>query len=218
MKIRPQRYHLALVLNPLFFPVTFPDCGESLSKRGFFVVPTPPKTLIFGGRAYLNGRIAEKRNVNVEINSDQKTIACEGVNVSEVILIFNEILDMLYKDFSVSKDEIDYLELVMSCVVSSDNNPIQRLADINKGTEITDIFEKVLKKPMSIYTIGLNPKDTLPSSKSWFDIRIEPRLTKPEEEYYVSIVFRDNNLDEVLNFAKDVESLVIRILSKIEGE
>lgn len=218
MEIQPQRHRLALVLNSLFFPLTIPDSIISLSKRGYAVGPFPPRTIMYGNRSYVGGKIAEKTNVIVDIDDIRKIVGCEGTNVSSVLSTFNELLEMLNTDFSLPVNEIDFVELNSDFIVSSDGNPIQKLKVLYNDAKIMSSFEKIIGVPIGNYIVSLIHKDTVTTDKNWLNIRIEPRLTKPTKEYYVNVVFRDVKPSKVLEFTNSLESVIVKLLSEIESE
>ena len=216
MELEPQKYRISLVLRSVFFPLTFPDYIDSFSKKGFSLGPFPPRTLISGNRAYLSGRIATKGKTFVDIDSDRKIVACEGKNLEELISTFSEVMDIVSEDYSVPPDEIDYFEFNADVVVKSQNNPIQRLKMVYRDIELIKRFNEILGVPVSNFILTLIPSEALPTDRSWFDIRIEPRLTKPTREYFIHVVFRDKNMKKVLDFSKEVNSTIIKLLSTLE--
>lgn len=217
MELKPQKYRLALVLRSMFFPIIFPDCVDSLSNREFSVKPFPPRTAFVGNRAYVSGRVAEKDDTIVDINSDRHILACEGENLTNVISIMNELIDIAQKDFLVSLNDVDYLELNANLVVTSDKDAVNSIRELYADTKVMKQFSEILKTALGSFSITLAPKEALPTDRKWFDIRIEPRITKPTTEYYVHIVFRNRDIKDVLDFSNALESMIRRLLLVVEG-
>jgi len=217
MELKPQKYRLALVFKSMFFPMVFPDCVDSLSNRGFSVKPFPPKTAFVGNRAYVSGRVAERDDTIVELNSERHILACEGLNLTDVVSIMNELIDITQKDFLVSMNDVDYLELNANLVVTSDKKAVNRLRELYADTKVMKQFSDILKTAVGSFSITLAPKEVLPTDRKWFDIRIEPRITKPTKEYFVHLVFRNRDIKDVLDFSNSMESTIRRLLSVVEG-
>jgi hypothetical protein len=86
MDIIPQKFRIALVLNSLFFPFTFPDFIESLRKREF-AIPTFPQSIPSGQKSYLGGYVAAKEDCVVELNPDKQLLAVEGFPGNNIKII-----------------------------------------------------------------------------------------------------------------------------------
>jgi len=87
---------------------------------------------------------------------------------------------------------------------------------VYRDIELIKRFNEILGVPVSNFILTLIPSEALPTDRSWFDIRIEPRLTKPTREYFIHVVFRDKNMKKVLDFSKEVNSTIIKLLSTLE--
>jgi len=110
--------------------------------------------------------------------------------------------------------DIDYSELVSDLVVESDKSP---LIDIGRFNNKYSVFNGIMGMETSAYSISIVPKGFLPSSKKWFDIRIEPRVTMPDREYFIHAIYRNENIDDVLAFAREVNSKILSLIEKIGG-
>jgi len=218
-KITPIRYHLALVLKSLHFPLTYPSINDSLKKRGYTLtesslrlVPSVP----LGARSYLSGRIATKEECYVDIDADRKFIATEGRNTKKVIETFNDLVNMSKEDFNVSGEEFDYCELIASFSAPAIKNSMESIKKTLKN-ELYVQVSKILKSEVSPYTVTFAPSKGMPSDKIWFHIKIEPEVTMPKKAYDISVIYRHEDKNDVLSFTSEVESKILEIINLIEG-
>jgi len=218
MTIKPQKYRLAFVFNTLYYPFTYPEIIESLKARKYAInAGAPPEPFMNGARNYVSGYIASKLGCFVEVNNDRKLMAVEGTSANNVVAIAEEIIDLSITDFRLSVPiDIDYSELVGAVVVTDSGNPmaaIKRFA----GDQYS-AFDEILGAESAGYSIRIVPKNDLPGDKSWFDISITPRLSTADREYYIEVVYRkENNVDDVLAFAAQIEAKVSAIIDTIRG-
>jgi hypothetical protein len=216
LKIEPQNYRLALVLETLFFPLTYPDLINSLRKRGFQIEGPLPS--ISGARAYLGGRLATKDGCMVDIDPDRKILANDGSNFEDVMKIHQELIVMAAEDFKVDLDkETDYLEMIASVTVRSGKSPLKEIQDFFKGLKGMEKFSEILGKDVTLYNLRITPKEALPGGKSWLDITIEPRVTMPESVYFVNVVYRNKDRSDVLRFSSEINMRILRLIQSIEG-
>jgi len=213
MEIKPQKYRCAVVFRTLFFPFTYPELIDSFKRRGYSVPPSP-RPLPSGPRVYVGGHIATKEGCSVEIKDEKQVIASEGRQVENVIKSFEDIMDITKEDFQVDLDEdIYYFELTSELIVKSDESPIKKIERF-MGDKYR-VFDEIMGNETSGFTIRIVPKGLIPSYKIWFDITIEPRVTMAEREYYVNIVYRDENIDNVLAFTREIDLKILSLISKI---
>lgn len=215
MEIKPQRYRLAIVFHTLFFPFTYPELIDSLKKREYSV-PPPPRPAPTGQRVYVGGHIATKNGCIIDVNEEKKTLAGEGSQVENVIKSIEELMDVVEEDFRLNLErDVDYIELVSDLVVKSDKSPLKDIEGFNNKYSA---FNGIMGMETSAYSISIVPKGFLPSSKKWFDIRIEPRVTTPDREYFIHAIYRDENIGDVLAFAREVNSKILSLIEKIGGK
>ncbi len=214
MDVKPQKHRIALVLNSLFFPFTFPDVIDSLRKRGY-AIPNLPQTIPMGQKAYLGGYIAAKEDCVVELNPEKNLVAVEAVS-DNITKIVRELMSMAVTDFYVKfEEELDYTELSSHYRVMSNKNPLESIRKFR--CESYDKFNEVFNIDTAPYSVSIVPNGLSPNDKNWFDIRIEPRFTMPTHSYYIDVVYRNENYEDVLSFSQDVNSKISSLIEIIEG-
>ncbi len=218
MKIVPQKYRIAFVLNTLYYPFTYPEILKSLKSRGYAILASaPPKPFLNGARNYVSGYIASKSGCFIELNDDRKIIAVEADSIDHIVSSAKDIIDLSMADFQLSMaEDMDYVELFSAAVVSDSGNPAEAIRRFS-GDQYSK-FDEIMGVESSGYSIRIVPRNSLPVNKDWFDISITPRFSTADREYYVEVVFRrEKNIDDVLDFTAQLETKMSAIIGKIGG-
>jgi len=123
-------------------------------------------------------------------------------------------MDVAKEDFQLDLErDVNYVELITELKVKSDGSPIEKI-DKFIGDRYK-VFDEIMGIETSGFNIRIVPKGFRPSDKKWFDVTIEPRLTIAEREFFIKIVYRDENIENVLLFTRDVNSRILSLISKI---
>lgn len=217
VRIKPQRYRLSFVLTSVFFPLTEPDFSNSLQEKNFTLGRTVPPIFPSGERTYVGGRIAVKDDCVLEVDANRKLVGIEGLSSKIVIAQMEELLSIVKKEFHVNlKKDLAYLELIANLIVTSEKNPLHSIAKFSRENVSLKRFEQILGPNLALYSLAIVPEDVPPNSPKWFDIRINPHVTATSREYYGMVVFRDREVQKVLDFARDVDSKMINLVKEIE--
>jgi hypothetical protein len=216
MKINPQKYRIAFVIDALYYPFTYPEILNSLASRKYRI-ETPPPSLLGGARIYAKGNVASKDGCFIHLNEDRKVIACEGRSIDNVISSAKDIIDISTTDFKMNiPNDVDYCELTGSVVILESGNPMDAIKAFSDGNY--GVFDEILGGESAGYSIRIVPKNGFPTDRSWFDIVIEPRFATANREYYIEIVYRkEKDVESVLNFATQLNMKIIAIINKIRG-
>lgn len=219
MKVEPQRYRLSFVLSSVFFPLTEPDFSDILKEKGYTLGRTVPPLFPAGERAYITGRIAIKDNCVVDVDADRKLVASEGRSSKKVIDVMEELMSITRRNFRVNfKKELRYLELIANLIITSEKNPLRIMTKFSKERASLKGFDEILGTKTSFYGISIVPEGLLPNSPKWFDIRISPHVTAFSRKYYVSVVFRDKEVEKVLDFSRQVDTKMMKLVKEIERD
>jgi len=171
-----------------------------------------------GPRTYIGGHIAMKDNCTVDIDDGRKLIASEGSSIESTLNTFKELMVAAKEDFYVDLDkETDYVELVADIVVVTEKNPMESIGRAFEENKYVKRINEILNIDSSIFTFGVSPKGGNPASKNWSDIRLEPRITMPTRGYDVHVVYRDSNINNVLEFTSKVNSKIKELIKEMEG-
>ena len=211
--VRPLKNRLTLVLDTLLFPFTFPEIFDAMRQREY-QFPSMPGTIPIGQRTYVEGPIGMKNDCLVEISNTKKTIGIEGEAIENVVNTMKEIIQMSADDFKLMKRNMNYLELISDMLVISERSPIEAVENFGKNYEL---FKDILNVATASYSIKIVPRNVNPSNVNWFDILVEPRVTRPDREYFVHIIYRNEDFEDVMTFADNISSIVSSI-TKIIGD
>jgi len=214
LNLTPLKYRISYVFNSIIFPLTYPEIMGSLKKRKY-AIPNISAPIKSGPRSYLEGVIASKSNCHIRLDSKRQLLATEGNTVRNVLIIFKELQDVLENDFQMTSEDIHFSELIAELIVRSDKSPIKSVGGF--ASDVFSTFSDIMDAETSTYSVRIVPKDQRPSDKNWFDIRIDPRPTMPDREYYVNAVYRSDDLDRITTFANGFDSKIISLIHKIEG-
>lgn len=219
MRVEPQRYRLSFVLSSVFFPFREPNFSDILKEKGYTLGRTVPPIFLSGERAYISGRIAIKDKCVVDVDANRRLVASEGRSSGKVIDVIEELMTIARRNFRVNfKKELDYLELIANLIVTSEKNPLRSMAKFSKERASLKGFDEILGVNTSFYGITIAPEGVSPNKPKWFDIRISPHVIAPSREYYVYVVFRDQEVERVLDFARQVDAKMMELIKEIERD
>ncbi len=213
-KINTQRCSLALAFNTVFYPFTYPEIFDSLKAQKYTISQIPTSNLPSGARIYVGGLIAKRGVITINSNDGKRVLAAEGPDIDQVITSAEELIEVAKNDFHVDLNkELNYMELSADLVAQTGRDPS---IDIQSfvGNKF-DVFSDILGNKVSSCLISLSPHGVSSNSQKWFDIRIEPRSTRPKDAFYVNVVYRDQDISGVLDFSRNLEGKISEILNKI---
>lgn len=206
------KYKLSMVHKLTFHPFVYPDIAISLRKRNYLLQEIPTIT---GARAYVDGFIATKDKCLIETDNGRKTIAVEGNNKEKIIEIMKDLVLMSQEEFGMNiRNDIYYMETVANFILSTNRSPMDVFSKFK--LPFFDGLPKILGTDSMLFGVRLSPATGLPSSKEWYDIEIIPRFTKSDKEYYISIIYRSEDIEKVLEFGKRIDHVIISIINFIE--
>ncbi len=216
VQIQPIRYRIALVLNTLFYPLTFPDVLESLKERKFIVPRTAVSSMPTGQRSYVGGPIATKDDVTVDLDPDRKIVATEGKNVESVLSVFEEITSLLRDDYSVNLDnDTDYVEVAGSLLVKVKGVAREEIEELFSGVTKVQKLRSVLQFEPVIRSFTIAQRGKPPESKEYVELSVNYRVTV-KDTYYIEAIYRNPTVAKTLSFAKSINSKVENLVGLIE--
>lgn len=215
MDISCHNIRISCVLNHILFPLTSPEIIDSLEKRAFQVgrpqIPVPSSQ-----RSYMEGSIARKDGIFVNLNNYQKLFGVQGTSTDKALKIFLELLDILTDDFNVDLDnDIVYVELIGHYLVKTEKNPYEV---ITQSVEVKnkEKIESILKNKIVNYRMYLSPENISFQSPNWFEINISPRVIMADNAYWLESIYRNVKPDSVIEFTENINPTIERILETLE--
>lgn len=203
----------------LLFPFDIVELVERLAKAGYQItIPRPPKIPGKNVRLGATGKIAQKGDVEIDINDDRGILGAASSSPASSIEGLNEVLQLINTNLNVDLYEVAaFYELIGHFDIESDQNPLEKIEQISqKGTHIKQ-FNDILNEDVSDYTLRLVPRGRIPNQTEWFDITIQPNVIKPFSSYTVTVVYRSKDRSRVEEFIRDLLQNMNRIINVIES-
>jgi|SRR6267143_1868939 len=218
INLRAMRYRLALVVNKLFFPFTFPDVFEAFQARNFTLAGSTASRVpvALGAQLYISGPFATKEDVVIDLDHDRKILGAEGKDLEALTRIFWEVLDIARADFHLTDRDTDYVELSAAFLVKTDKAARQSIeAFFSRNPNLAGVklalgFDPVIRQ------FTLSEKGKPPEGKEYVEFNVAHRLTA-QDTYYVQAVFRHPQMSEAMEFVKNVNAKVISLIEAMEG-
>lgn len=216
---REKRYasvRMTVSLTPVIFPLDFADLAQALKNKGYDVtVELPPAGV--GRRVGGAGTIAKKGEVSVAADSDRRFVGVDGRSPKDVLSSFEELTQVLKGELWIDVHaQAAYYEVIMRLNVLAHGNPTETIGRFFQSLESVQFLESIIGEPASLFTIRLIPKGKLPGDTEWFDIRIEPDVSRPKSAFMVEVVYRKANYKQVEDFLNTIEQKIDTILNKLE--
>lgn len=216
MNIIPQRYHLGVVFNAFYFPLTIPDLYKSLATKKFSLAPSL-EPLPAGIRKYVGGTLAYRGRTFLTVSPERNLIGMDSDSTENLLESFSDIADLLKKDFGVDvNSDVNYVEAIADLIVATNKNPIKTIGKVT--AQSFSQFDRVMGCKTAHRLLSIAPKNSSPNSRDWFEIQISPRLSQPNRQYYLNIVFRNQRFSVVNGFLKEINEKVLSLIKVIESE
>lgn len=217
VRLSISRIRLSDVLKGVIFPITAFEFFDALKKRGYKILVSPPPFSPTPS-AYVSGSVAEKNGCTIFINPDRKFFGVEGNSIERIERIYLELTDIIRERFEVNlEEERIYTELISDGIVRSRRMPMNRLAEVFKGSDIIKKASGILGEDVSMFSVRFVPKGRPPRSDEWFDIVIEPSISIPSREYVYRVVYRSPNHEKVYNFFKNFNANISDLIKIVES-
>ncbi len=220
VSLHPVKYRLALVLNTLFFPFTFPDVFEAFKGRDFTLGGGSPSSRVpvaLGAQLYISGTIASKDGVIVDIDHDRRIVGAEGDDSDKLLKIFDEVLNVVQKDFHVDLDKkLDYVELSAAFLAKTEGVASENIEQFFAKTRRLEELKKSLGFEPAIRQFTLSQRGKPAETKDYVEFNVAPRLTS-SDTYYIQAVFRHPHVPEVIGFTKTINEKVTFLIEAMEA-
>lgn len=220
VSLHPIKYRLALVLNSLFFPLTFPDVFTTFKARDFSLIGGGSASRVpvgLGAQLYIAGPVASKDGVIVDLEHDRKIIGLEGEDLDKLLNVFEIVSNVVEKDFSVDlESKLDYVELSAAFLAKTDGSASEKIEEFFVKTRRLEELKSVIGFEPAIRQFTLSERGKPAEAKDYVEFNVSPRLTSPDS-YYIQAVFRNSNVGKVMRFTKTINETVTSLLEAVEA-
>jgi len=223
-QIKIERFHFAVRLKSLFFPLELAELMPILSEIGYLVrkelaerIPDLP----LGGRIVIGGNIAEKKDTSqtFRLDPDRGVVAIAGQDINGVIEDFSN-LEKLVKD-KVNVDletEALFYEFTAEGSATTGRDPTKVIAKLFEDSKVESEISKILGFSATNFGVRVVERNRYVTEAQWFDLRVEPLTPKPNAVYSVNLTCRHPKRANVVEVAKSLTKMVENILEVMERE
>jgi hypothetical protein len=203
----------------VLFPFDIVELVDQLVKAGYTsMVPRPPKMLGQNVRLTAKGKIAQKGDVEVEVNDERGVLAATSSTPMSAMQSLDEIIQLVKDKLGVDLSEkAAFYELMGNLDIRTDRNATEMIERISEKNKCIEELSKILNQDVSNYTLRLVPKGQFPSQPEWLDLTIEPDIAKPNAAYRVQVICRSRDKSKMERFTQSWIENLANIIKAIEA-
>jgi len=157
----------------------------------------PPE---FGAKIRMVAYIAEKNRHLIYIDTDKqilRVLSFDFVDIPIALDMLKCIVNKIEVYYNVSPK---FYELAWELSIETEKISLETFRKISSNIIFLKDINNELDSDFSFFGIRLF-SGKYPNSPNWIDIRIEPNISRNGKDYYVGVIYRDDNWD---NFSKHV--------------
>ena len=198
--------------SSVLYPLDILELLKQIPTIGYLV-----PELVIKGIPEAGKPIATKGDIDLVINQDNKTIGVSGRNPQKAIESYQELRQFYMEHLDPSPNLVtQYVEFNGNGWLKSKCNPIEACSRFWSEYEPLRNLGKVLGEDVTNYGLQLAPpKD--PNDPDWFHIYIDPLIASSSTRYHVRWIWRGQDLKKFLGKFEEVNDLLDKLISKIEG-
>jgi len=216
-RISVRSVHLAVRYKTLHFPIDPVELAHIVPEAGYVVADRDLLSVPFGARVAISGPVATKGDTELRINSERGILATRGRDADSVVDEFEALEGFLEEQFAFdSQGASRFYELLAELTVTSAENPLSVMARQSEGVAVLQRLGEVLGFPVSNFTLRAVGTGQEPNDNNWSEVRIEPSIPDTTTRFFVSIVFRNEERDLVVGFARNLTQTVDRLIEEVE--
>ncbi len=212
--LTPQWVSLRLVerFRNVLYPIDLPMLLRLLPNIGYVVPKKILKGVLERGES-----LAIKGNMELILNQDNKTIGVAGRDVSEVIDGFSELRNFWLEQLHPSPSaETHYIELGGEATIRTSKNPVEVFTGFWTQCERVQRLSKTVGFDVVNFGLRLVPQNVDPNNADWFDLSIQPHVISSANHYYINIVWRNKNIETILDKFRKVNETVSAVIREVE--
>ena len=216
-KVSFRSVHLAVRYKTLHFPVDPVELAQIVPEAGYVVADRDLLSVPFGARVSMSGALATKGDAELRVNSERCILAIRGRDPDPVVDEFETVEHLLAERFEFdSRSASVFYELLAELTVASAESPLAVMARQFRGVAVLNRLGEVLGFPVSNFALRAVGAGQDPGDNNWSEVRIEPSIPDSTRRFFVSIVFRNEQRDVVVEFARSLARTVSRLVEEIE--
>jgi hypothetical protein len=191
------------------------DLVEIVQKLGCKpVAKLPPPE--FGAKMGMAGYIAEKDRKLVYVDTDKQILRVVSFDFVDLFGSLN-MLDLIVNEIKIRYDLLpDFYELTWELLIETGRNTLETFRKLSQKVSLLNDVNSKLNLDLALF--GVRLFNGVPNSADWFDIKVEPNLSKNGLEYHVGIVYRTKKWDEFSKRALEMPEVYKRLIEYVEIE
>jgi len=198
----------------VLYPFDILELLKQLPTIGY-IVPD----LVLRGTPEPGKPIAQKGDVELVVNQDNKTIGVRGREVEKAISMFEELRNFYLERLDPSPGLVThYLEFGGEGWAKSGSNPVASFASFWANNENLTDLSGVVGSDVTNFGVHLVPPNKDPNDPEWFEIDVGPLIPSAARRYHVRYIWRGADTEQLIKKFADVNDTVRKLIAKIEGK
>ena len=209
-----QRVSIIQRFSSALYPLDVFELLKQLPTIGY-VVPD----LVLRGTGEAGKPIAQKGDIELAINQDNKTIGVVGRALDKTIASFGELRDFYLERVDPSPGlATHYLEIDGDGWAKSGNSPTASFASFWSEHRPLQELGTILGEDVVNFGVQMVPPNRDPNAPEWFHIYLDPLIPSANKRYHFRFVWRGADMEKMLNNSAKAEDMLRRLIKKIEGQ
>jgi len=204
-KVRPMEMSLNSIwmLQP-----EYKGIRQSLENKGYTLKEQTRGILVV---------IASKGSIEIFVNPERRVLGIGSETSSKDLLVAYEDLDQVFLEVGMEPSNLMFVEFVGMYMVESTSSPLEKLSMLKIENDLLAKIGVVLEKDVATVGLSLTLKGANPTESNWFSLVIEPLYPSANKNYRVRVICRGRK-EDVIDFVKNIEKRIPKIIDKIEGK
>jgi len=190
------------------------DVAEIMQKLGCKPIANlpPPE---FGARIGMTGYIAEKDRNLIYIDTDKqvfRVVSFDFVDLFNSLNMLESIINEIKARYNVLPD---FYELAWELIIETEKNVLEIFQKQSQKVSLLNDINSELALDFALF--GIRLFSGTPNSPKWFDIRIEPNLSKNGRGYHIGVIYRDKDWGEFSEQVMKIPDIIKKLIEQIES-
>ncbi|WP_457549686.1 hypothetical protein [Archaeoglobus sp.] len=190
------------------------DVAEIMQKLGFKpVAKLPPPE--FGERIGMAGYIAEIDRNLIYVDTDKqvfRVVSFDFVDIPNSLNTLKLIVNEVNARYNVLPD---FYELAWELTIETDKNVLEIFQKQSQKISLLNDINSELVLNFALF--GIRLFSGTPNSPKWFDIRIEPNLSRNGMGYHIGVIYRDKDWSEFSEQVMKTPDIIKKLIEHIEN-
>lgn len=227
-QIRIERFHFAVRLDLIQFPLNQEDIASVLTSVGYQMSPErAPMLSGIPGMPQLRfmpaGSIAQStdRRCAFSLDPGRGILAIQGDEIDRVLADFAGLREAIREHYIPDWDgKARFYEFILDANsrVGPDRNPIEEMRTLHRRSTLFQHLGKALGISATTFGLRLVEKGRTAEENSWIEYTITPTAGRSKTDYTVNIVYRHQDRERVVEEARQALQKTERVLNILKGD